>query len=156
MSEDNHNLKLKKFNRNHKKGISVILSSSMMLTAVAIMGASLLIFANSSFDRQLETASELFQEEGDALKENLVVEDIWFDSNVTRYVNVTLRNIGSIVINVTQISFNSTIVWNENLILNMEADETIYFEYPWLNGVYSIEIATERENIITGLWNAAE
>ncbi len=154
--EVKNNLKLKLNTRKQNKGISVILTSSMMLAAVAIMGASLLLFANSSFNRQLETASELFQKGGDAVKENLVVEDVWFDANATRYVNVTLRNIGSIVINVTQISLNSTVIWNESLILNIGADETVYTVYPWLDGVYTVEVATERENIVIGMWRAAE
>ncbi|MFC1754908.1 hypothetical protein ACFL96_16185 [Thermoproteota archaeon] len=148
-----------KFNlitRNHNKGVSVIISSSMMLAAVAVMGASLLIFANSSFNQQLETSSELFQEGGDAVKENLVVEDVWFDANSTRYVNITLRNIGSIVINITQVSLNSTVIWNESLILNIEADETVYTVYPWSDGVYTVEVLTERENIAIELWEAKE
>lgn len=149
-------MELKLVTKNQNRGISVILSSSMMLTAVAIMGASLLLFANSSFDRQLETASELFQEEGNAIKENFFVEDIWFDANATRYANVTLRNVGSIVINITEISLNSTIVWNESLIINIDSDETIYFEYPWIDGIYNIEITTKRENIVAGVWKAAE
>lgn len=154
--EVNNNLKFKLITRNQNKGVSVIISSSMMLAAVAVLGASLLIFANSSFNRQLETASELFQEGGDAVKENFVVEDVWFDANATRYVNVTLRNIGSIVINVTQVSLNSTVIWNESLILGIDADETVYTVYPWSDGVYTVEVATERENIVIGMWSAAE
>lgn len=152
----NNNLKLKHNTQNKKKGISVVLSSSMMLAAVAIMGSSLLIFANSSFNMQRETASELFLEGSNAVKENLLVEDIWFDTNATRYVNFTLRNIGSIAINVTQVSLNSTVIWNESLILSIDGDETVYAVYPWVDGVYTVEIVTERENIIIGVWKAAE
>ncbi len=154
--EVKNNLKLKLNTRKQNKGISDILTSSMMLAAVAIMGASLLLFANSSFNQQLETASELFQEGGDAVKENLVVEDVWFDANATRYVNVSIRNIGSIVINVTEISLNSTVIWNESLLLSIDADETIYTVYPWSDGVYTVEVATERENLVIGVWRAAE
>lgn len=149
-------MKLKNNTRNKKKGISVVLSSAMMLTAVAILGSSLLVFANSSFNQQLETAAELFQEGGDALKENLVVEDVWFDANATRYMNVTLRNIGSIAVNITEISVNSTVIWNQSLLMNIGADDTIYVEYTWSDGIYTVEVTTERKNKLIGLWSAAE
>ena len=134
----------------------MVLTTTLMLAGVSIMGTTMLYWATASFTEQKENAANVFQEESDLLREILVVEDVWFDTNATRYVNVTLRNTGNIAINVTKLSLNSTELWNQSVIINSGGDATIYKNYSWVDGIYTIDIETERENILTGVWKAAE
>lgn len=139
-----------------RRGYSAVLTTSMMLAAVSILGSSLLIWANMSFDIRRETAAELFEEGSNVLKESLVVEDVWFDAGAPKYVNVTLRNVGGIVVNVTEVSLNGTVVWSQSVIVDTGGDVTVYAVYSWSVGMYTVEVETERGSLLTGVWKAVE
>jgi len=94
-----------------KSGISTVVSAVIMIAAVSILGSAMLIWANSIFGAQQRTIGTSYEQNTNLLKETFVIEDVWLSKTPVDYVNVTLRNIGDIAINATQVqvtAVNST------------------------------------------------
>lgn len=96
------------FSVKNRRGLSTVISTAILLTAVSIMGVMLVAWSNTNlFTKQAELESS-FSEKMNKLNEDLLTENIWFGSSPF-IVNVTLNNVGSIGLNVTEIQIqNST------------------------------------------------
>ncbi len=87
-----------------RAGIGTVISSLIMVAAVAILGSVVLIWANSSLHVEKTKISDDFAKNSNLLRETFIVEDIWLSKTPADYVNITLRNIGDIALNVTSIN----------------------------------------------------
>ena len=88
-----------------KSGFGTVISSVILVAAVAILGSVVLIWANSSLNVQHERISKDYDTNSNLLRETFIVEDIWLSKPLSgNYVNITLRNIGDIAINATQVN----------------------------------------------------
>jgi len=92
------------------RALSTIVSSAILLSAVAMLGIGLVSWSQSNLtDKQtaLETA---FSINVNKLNEDVLIEHIWFGgTGPTKFLNVTLSNTGLIGLNVTEIKLvNST------------------------------------------------
>jgi archaellum component FlaF (FlaF/FlaG flagellin family) len=93
-----------------RSGFGTVVSSLIMVVAVAILGSVVLIWANSSLGVQQKKIANDYETNSNLLKENLVIEDIWLSKSLTNpqnYVNVTLRNIGDISIAIKEVKIVS-------------------------------------------------
>ncbi len=86
-----------------KSGFSTVIGAVIMIAAISILGSAMLIWANSIFGAQQRTIGNNYQTNSNLLKETFVVEDVWLNKSPVNYVNVTIRNIGDIAINATQV-----------------------------------------------------
>lgn len=120
-----------------KRGISPIVSSLLMLLVTVIAFSAVLSYANNFMTAQ--RANTLA-----TIKERLVVEDIWFQSNGTITIYVT--NVGTAPLEITEIHIN-----NENVDFNpsplelsrLEVGEAT-FSFSWISGSeYSFVIITK-------------
>ncbi len=98
----------KVFSAKRRRGITTVVTSAILISAVAIMGVTLVAWANTNLFVKQATLESSFNEKMNKLNEDLFVEHIWFGTN-PNIVNVTITNVGAIGLNVTKIEIkNST------------------------------------------------
>ena len=139
------------FSVKKRRGLSTVVTSAILLSAVAIMGVMLIGWANTNLAQKQIALSDSLDDKMNKLNEDLLVEKIWFGTS-PNIVNVTISNVGSIGFNITSINIkNST-----STLLNTIPDGGIApgdeyaFERPfgWTSGeTTDFTIFTERGNI---------
>ena len=87
-----------------RAGFGTLVSSLIMVAAVGMLGSVVLIWANSSLNVEKTKISDDFAKSSNLLRETFIVEDIWLSKSPADYVNITLRNIGDISMNVTSVN----------------------------------------------------
>ncbi|HJU13837.1 MAG TPA: hypothetical protein VJ792_05215 [Candidatus Nitrosotalea sp.] len=94
------------------RGLGTIVTSAILLTTVAIIGASLVAWSNSNLSTFESALSSTTASDTNQINENLNFENFAFCSscanNGKNVVNVTLTNTGSVPMNVTLIEVNKT------------------------------------------------
>ncbi len=103
----------KVFSAKRRRGITSVVTSAILISAVAIMGVTLVAWSNTNLFTKQAILEASFNEKMNKLNEDLLVEHIWFGgipSVCTKcIVNVTLNNVGTVGLNVTNIEIkNST------------------------------------------------
>jgi hypothetical protein len=100
-------------------------------------------WSTSSISEQKAELEEVFSTQMNKINEDLIFENVWFPTTPTRHVNVTLTNVGTLGLNVTQINFvnstdttsfsftdagivslgsystNATYVWSDDEVINL-------------------------------------
>ncbi len=87
-----------------RAGFGTVISSVILVAAVAILGSVVLIWANSSLNVEKTKISNDFTKNSNLLRETFIVEDVWLSKSPADYVNITLRNIGDIAVNATAVN----------------------------------------------------
>lgn len=140
-----------------RRALSTIVTSAILLSAVAIMGAAVVAWSNSNLSAHQQELEETFTASINKIKENLVFENVWFKSTLPKSVNVTLSNIGDVGLNVTNIKFvdptdTTTIlsrtISNGGIVRDSEYSTVI--EYDWTsNDEFNIVVTTGRDSIFS-------
>ena len=99
-----------------RRGLSSIITSAILLTAVGVMGTSIVGWSNSNLKTYEITLQNTTASYGNKISENLSVENVAFCSTSPLCdngqsnpgVNVTLTNTGNVYVKITMIQFNST------------------------------------------------
>lgn len=108
---------LTKFRFSQRRGLSTVVTTALMLTAVAVLGSALVSWSNGNL-KIFETAlSTTASNDTNRITESLNIENIVFcslcsTSGSNNVVNVTLTNTGSVGITVNQIQVNGTTIQN--------------------------------------------
>jgi hypothetical protein len=148
----------KAFSAKRRRGITTVVTSAILLAAVAIMGVTLIGWANTSLFTKQVTQESAFNESMNKLNEDLLVENIWFGaipSVCTKCIlNVTLNNVGSVGLNVTSIEIkNSTSILYLTITdggIAPSDDYSIQESFGWEpSETTDFTIITERGNIFT-------
>lgn len=99
----------------HRRGLSNVITSVMLLTGVTIMGTSLVAWSQGNLQAFQVSLANTASSVTNKINENLAIENVYFCSAnfcggflSQKGVNVTLTNIGTLAVNVTQIQINST------------------------------------------------
>ena len=93
----------------HKKtnrGLSTVVTSAILLSAVAIMGIMVVGWANSNLVTHQIKLEETFSDSYNKLNEKMLIEHVWF-GNTGPSINITMNNIGTIGLNVTTIKITN-------------------------------------------------
>ena len=136
-----------------RRGLSTVVSTAILLAAVAIMGVMLVGWANTNlYSKQAELLSS-FDTQMNKLNEDLLVEHIWFGTG-PGIVNVTFNNVGSIGLNLTKIEIeNSTDIVYFTITdggITPSGDYDFQKTYNWTSGeTVDFTIFTDRGNIFT-------
>jgi len=80
----------------------------IILSAVSIMGATVVSFSNMKLVKNQQDLESSFSEKLNLLNEDLYIENIWFagpPSNPSKYSNVTVVNIGDVGMNIIDIKY---------------------------------------------------
>jgi hypothetical protein len=95
----------------YKRALATVVTSAIILSSVSIMGVMMLQWSNSTIIKQKQEMDEVFSVQKNKLGEDLIFENVWFGtlpefpSPPNNYVNVTMRNVGVLGLNVTEIKF---------------------------------------------------
>jgi len=91
-----------------KRGLSTVVTTAILLSAVSIMGIYLVGWSDSSLLNQQLKLENSFNDKINKLNEDIFIENVWFNDDPYT-VNVTTNNVGVIGLNITQIKLvNST------------------------------------------------
>lgn len=91
-----------------RRALSTVVTAAILMSAMSIMGVMLVGWSQTSlFTKQAEMESS-FNEKMNKLNEDMLIENIWFSSSPFS-MNITMNNVGSVGLNVTEILIvNST------------------------------------------------
>jgi len=136
-----------------KRGLSTVVTTAMLLSAVSIMGIYLVGWSNSSLLNEQIRLENSFNDKINKLNEEVFIENVWFNDDPYT-VNVTTNNVGVIGLNITQIklvnSSDTTVfaITNGGVIpKNTYSFQDTYF---WVkNEVVDIYVTTARDRIFT-------
>ncbi|MBA4462249.1 MAG: hypothetical protein ACE5RQ_05540 [Nitrosopumilus sp.] len=95
--------------RRKRRGLATVVSTGILLSAVAIMGSMLTAWSNSIFATEQHQLNTVYAEGVNKLNEFLVIEHVWFGNNPSKFVNVTMSNVGNVGLNVTKITLDNSI-----------------------------------------------
>ena len=90
--------------RRYKRALSTIVTSAILLSAIAVMGTMVVTWANMKLNDQEQVLSLTFSDNINKLNEDFIIENVWYDY-VLNNVNVTITNVGILSLNVTEIKF---------------------------------------------------
>jgi len=137
-----------------QRALSDLPSAAMLMFAVAVLGIFLLTWSNTTMSLGAMELTDTFDGSINRLSEEVIIEHIWFgtDTSSTKFVNVTLSNVGTVGITLTEIEFvNSTKTHIITMSQNVFPDRTysIVEEYVWTSGTATdVTVTTARENAI--------
>jgi len=144
------------------KAVSPVIANVIMAGAVIAVGTAVLVWALSNFRSEQAEADILFSNKSEKLKENFVIEDVWFYEDGDRHVDVTVRNVGTIDLQVATIAVcvcgegsDYEMVWEEGEEIQEEEAETITVSFLWISGEYFIRVTTARGNQVTQSYNTS-
>ena len=95
--------------RRKRRALATVVSTGILLSAVAIMGSMLTAWSNSIFATEQQQLNTVYAEGVNKLNEFLVIEHVWFGDDPNKFVNVTMSNVGNVGLNVTKITLDNTI-----------------------------------------------
>jgi len=137
-----------------RRALSELPAATMLMFAVAVLGIFLVAWSNQTLGAASSELTDTFNNSVNRLSEEIIIENIWFgtDTSSTKFVNVTLSNISSIGIAITEIELvNSTHTHIITITQNVFPDQTysIVEEYGWTSGTpVDVTVTTARENVI--------
>src|SRR5579863_5923562 len=137
-----------------RRGLSTIITGAMLLSATVVMGTGLVNWSNENLANYQKSISNTFTSNVNKLNENLVVENVWFGTSPSKFLNITITNTGTIGLNVTDIKLvNSTKVYDQIFshsgIIPKQQNST-QISYAWKSKVpIQIIVTTLRGSIFT-------
>jgi len=89
-----------------RRALATVVSTGILLSAVAVMGSMMVAWSNSIFANEQEEINTIYSEGVNKLNEFLVIEHIWFGTNPNKFINLTASNVGNVGLNVTKITLD--------------------------------------------------
>ncbi len=138
-----------------RRALATVVSTGILLSAVAIMGSMLTAWSNSIFTNEQNEMNAVYAEGGNKLNEFLVIEHVWFGNETNpqnKFINLTMTNVGNVGLNVTKISLNNSIDKTDLLITNggivRTEDFSTEITYNWTTtDPIQVTITTEKGSI---------
>ena len=140
------------------KAVSPVIANVIMAAAVITVGIAALTWSTNTFFSHQSGAGAYLSTRRAAMKESLVIEDIWFYQSSDKHVNVTVRNVGSVNLTIAAIYLkNSTHeeTWEGSQLTEVEKAVTIEIPFSWVTGQYWITVATVRGNQVRECCNTS-
>lgn len=136
-----------------RRALSSIVTGMVLLVATVILGSAVVMWSNGAFSVSKSITTTLYATNVNKFTEQLVVENAWFGTIPSKFINVTLYNVGSTGISVTDIQIkNSTKtvdipMLNDN-ILPQKTNST-KIPYAWKSGIpLSIFVTTAKGSVV--------
>ncbi len=135
-----------------RRALATVVSTGILLSAVAIMGSMLVAWSNSIFAAEQNEINAAYSEGVNKLNEFLVIENVWFGNNPSKFINVTLSNVGNIGLNVTKITLDNSVDKTDLLITDggmaRNDDFSTEITYNWTTtDPIQITITTEKGSL---------
>ena len=142
-------------NRRTRRALSTVVTSAILLSAVALMGTMVVTWANMKLSGQEQALNITFSDNMNKMNEDFIIENIWYDY-ILNNVNVTVTNVGSIGLNITEIKFTDSS--NSNLMSKPITDGGILVQQSYNTNVtyggltpgvpFNVVVTSERVNIV--------
>ncbi|MGI0058491.1 MAG: hypothetical protein ACREBJ_01880 [Nitrosotalea sp.] len=134
--------------------MSSIVTGMILLVATVILGSVVVMWSNSSLSVSKSITTTLYTTNVNMFAEKLIVENTWFGNTPSKFINVTLYNVGSTGITITDIKIeNSTKIVDIPIFAgNIPSQKTnsTKIPYGWTSKVpLSIIVTTARGSVIT-------
>lgn len=139
-----------------KRGLSTVITVAILLSATAIMGATVVSFMSSNITESSASLENTLSEKINLLKESIFIEHYWLvgpPTYASKYVNITVVNMGEVGLSITDIEFvdssNGATLASFSVIGDLKPKETVSFEqsYNWISGdAFDIIVTTARGN----------
>jgi len=142
--------------RGYRRALSTVVTSVILLSAVAIMGTMVVTWANMKLGSQEEALTVTFTNNINKLNEDFIVENVWYDY-VLNNVNVTITNVGIIGLNVTEIKFvgssgSGTLVTlsitDGGLLVQKSFNTNVTYSGLTSGNAFNVVVTSERGNIV--------
>lgn len=135
-----------------RRALATVVSTGILLSAVAIMGSMLTAWSNSIFANEQHELNTVYAESVNKLNEFLVIEHVWFGDNPNKFINLTMSNVGNNGLNVTKITLNNSIDKTDLIITNGGIVQNDYFSteisYNWTTTEpIQVSVTTEKGSI---------
>lgn len=142
--------------RYRRRGLSTIVTSLILVVAVGIIGAYLVTWSNSTFALQQATIANQTASRINLIKENFVVEDVWFYNSGGKKADVTIRNNGDLALTISKIYVNNTQVWTGSEVISKDSiSKVTAIPLNWGSGdAQSVWIKTTRGSEVKQLWKS--
>jgi hypothetical protein len=119
------------------------------------MGTFLVTWSNLTFAAQQGAVANQTSSRINLIKEDFVVEDVWFYTQGGSYANVTIRNTGDVAVTVSNIYVNNTQYWNAGQVIPIGGVAEIKVQVPWgSDNSQSIWIKTARGAEVKQVWKS--
>ena len=92
-----------------RRALATVVTTGILLSAVAIMGSMLTAWSNSIFATEQHELNTVYAEGVNKLNEFLVIEHVWFGEGPPKFLNITMSNVGNIGLNVTKITLDNSV-----------------------------------------------
>jgi len=143
---------MKLFRITSKRGLGTIVTTTILLSAVVVLGIYLVGWANSNLISHQSILGSTFSDKINKLNEQIVFENVWFVTTPPKKVNVTLNNVGTIGLNITEIELvNSTAVTKFTITDGGITPSQIYSwqeDFAWTSGdPIDVTVTTGRDNL---------
>jgi len=135
-----------------RRALATVVTTGILLSAVAVMGSMLTSWSNSIFANEQHEISNAHDEGINKLNEFLVVEHVWFGTNPSKFINMTMTNVGNVGLNVTKItldnSFNRTdlVLTDGGIERNDYLSKKIFYNWTSTDPI-KISIITEKGSL---------
>ncbi len=142
--------------RGYKRALSTVVTSAILLSAIAVMGTMIVTWANMKLSSQEEALSLTFSDNINKLNEDFIVENVWYDYDLNN-VNVTITNVGIIGLNVTEIKFTDSSgsgnlvtlsITDGGLLVQKSFNTNVTYSGLTSGNAFNVVVTTERGNII--------
>ena len=137
--------------RKHR-ALATVVSTGILLSAVAILGSVLVSWSNSTFTAEQYEINKVYSDGVNKLNEYLVIENVWFGNNPSKFVNVTASNVGSVGLNVTRITLDNSIdrtdllITDGGIVTNEEFSTEITYNWTSTDPI-KVTLTTEKGSI---------
>lgn len=119
------------------------------------MGTFVVSWANSSFAAQQLNIANQASSRINLIKEDFVIEDVWFYDSGGKQANVTIRNTGDLAITISKIYVNNTEAWSGAQSITIGSTGVMTFSTQWGSGyAQSIWLKTERGSEAKQIWKS--
>lgn len=138
-----------------KRALSTPVTSALLISAVAVMGVTLVGWSQSTLSNNQVLLSNQFSDQINTLNEYAIIENVWFGSS--NLMNYTITNVGTVYLNVTEIKLTDTskntlhtITISDGGILPNQFYPKEDTGYSWSSGeTLNVVVTTARDKIYT-------
>jgi archaellum component FlaF (FlaF/FlaG flagellin family) len=156
-----------RFVKNRRRALSTAVSMAIMLTAVVAIGTGVVAWSNTSLRTYEFNLATSASDKTNKINEMLIIENVVLQPNGAgpglNAINITVTNIGTVGLNVTQIQVSDPtpliIVKNVNLCapkcsttgaITPHSSGWFWYAYQWTaNKIDTIQVTTGRGTVIT-------
>lgn len=89
----------------HRRALSTVVTTMIMISAVAVMGSFVVSWANSNLSTHQTNLQTTYSASTNKLNEKIIFENVW-TSTLPNTINITVNNVGTTGLNVTEIKIN--------------------------------------------------